>query len=387
MYRIGQAEIDAVAGVVNSGKVFRYGIGAECNRFEERYAKKLGTRYCAQTASGTNALTAALIGLGIGPGDEVLVPACTYMASAVAVLAVGAIPVVVDIDESLTLSPVAVEQAIGPRTRAVMPVHMWGLACNMKSIMRIARQHKILVIEDACQAVGGGYQGKMLGAIGHVGCFSFNYYKNMSCGEGGAVVTRNKKTMSRVLCATDCCRFYWEGRNPKNEGFISNGARPSEFEGAILNVQLDRIDGMIKTMRAQKKRILKETASTGLVSIPYHSLDDECGTHVMFCFDRPDQADRFAELAQGTVALKTGRHVYTRWDPVLQHRGAHHPALNPFRMKENAQCRMDYRLDMCQASLDILARTVFITTHPDRQRTEVTAQIQRVKTAAKQVLT
>ncbi len=386
MYRIGQTEIDAVAGVVKSGKAFRYGIGTECNRFEERYAKKLGTKYCVQTASGTNALTAALIGIGIGPGDEVLVPACTYMASAVAVLAVGAIPVVVDIDESITLSPAAIEQAIGPRTRAVMPVHMWGLACDMKSIMRIARKHKILVIEDACQAVGGGYEGKMLGAIGHIGCFSFNYYKNMSCGEGGAVVTRNKQYLDRVLCATDCCQFYWEGRDPKNVGFTANGARASEFEGAILNAQLDRIDGMVKTMRAQKKRILKETANTGLVSIPYHSLDYECGTHVMYRFETPEQADRFAELAQGTVALKTGRHVYTRWNPVLQHMGAHHPALNPFLMKENADCRMAYSLDMCQASLDILARSVFVGTHPDRRRADVTAQIQRIKAAARDVM-
>ena len=106
----------------------------------------------------------------------------------------------------------------------------------------------------------------------------------------------------------------------------------------------------------------------------------------MYRFETPEQADRFAELVRGTVALKTGRHVYTRWGPVLEHKGAHHPALNPFRMKENAECRMHYHPDMCRESLDILARTVFVTTHPDRTSADITGQIQRIRTAAKEVL-
>lgn len=389
MYRIGQKEIDGVARVVNSGKAFRYGIGGECERFEQRYAKRLGAKYCVQTASGTHSLTAALIGLEIGPGDEVLVPACTYMASAMAVLAVGAIPVVVDIDESITISPQAVEDAIGPRTRAVMPVHMWGLPCNMHAIMRIARKRKIKVVEDACQAVGGGYEGKMLGAIGHIGAFSFNYYKNMSCGEGGAVVTNSLRAIRRARCATDPCSFYWHGRDPRNTGFAADGARASEFEGAMLNAQLDRIDSMIKAMRREKQRILKETLlpSLPLRAIPAHSLDWECGSHVMYQFDDEKAAARFAQASGGTVARNTGRHVYTEWDPVLKHHGAHHPALDPFQLPQNAKCRMDYSLDMCSPSLDILGRTVFIRTHPDHSRADTTALIRRIKDAAQHIET
>ena len=187
MLRVGQKEIDAIAKVLGSGKVFRYGLGCECDRFEKRYAKYLGVKHVHLTASGTNSLSAALIGLRLGPGDEVIVPACTYMASAVAVLVAGAIPVIVDIDESITLDPKALEAAIGPRTRAVIPVHMWGLPCDMDRIMRIARKHKLFVVEDACQAVGGAYKGRALGSIGDIGAFSFNYYKNMTAGEGGAV--------------------------------------------------------------------------------------------------------------------------------------------------------------------------------------------------------
>ncbi len=173
MYNIGQEEIDAITKVIRSGNVFRYGIGDQCDTFERRYGEYLGLPFVQMTASGTNALTAAAIALGLGPGDEVLVPAHTFIATPLAVLSAGAIPVIVDIDESLTIDPAAIDDAVGPRTRAVIPVHMWGAACHMDEVMRIARKHDLRVIEDACQAVGGGYEGKMLGAIGDMGAFSF----------------------------------------------------------------------------------------------------------------------------------------------------------------------------------------------------------------------
>jgi dTDP-4-amino-4,6-dideoxygalactose transaminase len=156
MYIVGQEEIDAIARVIRDGSLFRYGIGGECDRFEQRYADYLGSGHVALTASGTFALTAAVSALGIGPGDEVLVPAHTYMATAMAVLAAGAIPVIVDVDESITIDPQAVEDAIGPRTRAVIPVHMWGAACNMEAIMEIAARHDLLGLGDTCLGFGGG---------------------------------------------------------------------------------------------------------------------------------------------------------------------------------------------------------------------------------------
>ena len=382
MYRIGQQEIDAVAGIINSKKLFRYGLGDECKRFEASYAKILGVKHCIQTASGTNSLTAALMGLGIGPGDEVLVPACTYMATAVAVLAVGAIPVIVDVDESVTMDPKAMARSIGKRTRAVIPVHMWGLACDMDAIMKIARARKVYVVEDACQSVGGAYKGRMLGSIGDIGAFSFNYYKNMTCGEGGAVVTNNDEWAARIRCAIDCCGFYWDPSKREQTGFTANGSRASEFEGAILNVQLTRIGPMIRAMRRHKKHILKATAGTGLKPIPANSLDYECGTHVMFQFADAAKAKVFAEQVGGAVALETGRHVYTQWDPVLRHLGAHHPALNPYALPQNKACRMTYSKDQCPRSLDILGRTVFIGTHPDWKAADVAACIRKLKAAA-----
>jgi len=386
MLRVGQKEIDAVAKVLLSGKVFRYNIGGECGRFERRYARYLGVKHVLMTSSGTTALTAALVGQGIGPGDEVIVPCCTYMATAVSVLAAGAIPIIVDIDDSITIDPNAVEAAIGPRTRAVIPVHMWGLPCDLGKLMRIARKHKILLIEDACQGVGGGYKGKKLGAIGHAGAFSFNYYKNMTAGEGGALVTNNARADERARCMVDCCNFYWTGRKKDLRPFTSNGSRASEIEGAIMNAQLDRIDPMIRTLRRQKLRILKETADTGLAPIRANSLDHECGTHVMYTLPTAEQADELQKLTGCGIAGKTGRHVYTEWDPILDHQGAHHTALNPYDLPANKPCRKTYSKDMCTPSLDILNRTVMFGNHPDRKRPEVTAIIRRIKAAAAKVL-
>lgn len=386
MYRIGQEEIDAVAEVIRGGQPFRYMKGSQCGRFEERYSEYLGIEHVVMTASGTNALVAALAGLEIGPGDEVIVPCHTYMATAVAVLAVGAIPVIIDIDDSLMLDPEDLEASIGPRTKAVIPVHMWGLVCDMDRIMEIARKHDLRVVEDSCQAVGGAYKGRRTGAIGDVGAFSFNYYKNMTAGEGGAVVSNHDDVIKRAQCAIDCCGYYWKGSDDSPQHFVANGARSNEISGAILNVQLDRIDDIITTMRSHKQRILRETADTGLQPIRHHSLEHECGAHVMYTLPSEELADQFSKQIGCGIAGRTGRHVYTVWHPILDHKGGHHPAMNPFNFEENQECRMDYSPDMCAKSLDILNRTVMIANHPDNSDDKVSQRIEEIRAAADQLL-
>jgi dTDP-4-amino-4,6-dideoxygalactose transaminase len=208
----------------------------------------------------------------------------------------------------------------------------------------------------------------------------------MTAGEGGACVTNDDASVNRMGCMIDCCKFYWTSREQNESLFISNGSRASEIEGAVLNVQLKRIDPMIRTMRRQKLRILQETADTGLKPLKANSLDDECGTHVGFVLPTAEQADEFQRLTGCTIAGKTGRHVYTEWDPIFAHSGAPHPAMNPFLFKENAGCRMDYRKDMCAPSLNILNRTILFGTHPDRKRPDVTRQIRLIRNTAKAVL-
>jgi dTDP-4-amino-4,6-dideoxygalactose transaminase len=386
MYVVGQEEIDAITRVLRSGALFRYGIGGECDRFERRYADYLGVKHFALAASGSNALAAAMIGVGLGPGDEVIVPAHTYMATATSVLAVGAIPVIVDIDETITLSPAALEAAIGPRTKAVVTVHMWGAACDMEAIMEIAARRDLIVIEDACQGVGGSYEGRKFGSIGHIGAFSFNYYKNMTCGEGGGVAVNDDAVAERVRCAIDPCHFYWQGRSDAVQPFAGNGARASELMGAMLNSQLDRLDTMIAAMRAEKKDILAGVASLGNLGLqpaPMNSPDHDCATQVMFTFPSADTADRFVKIFPSVIAGKTGRHTYTEWDQVLMGAGAAHAAMNPYTMPANAGCRRTYSKDMCAPSLDILNRTVMVATHPEHSREDVADIIHNIGAAAR----
>jgi dTDP-4-amino-4,6-dideoxygalactose transaminase len=389
MYLAGEEEIEAIAKVIRSGKLFRYRDDSECERFEKRYAKHLGVGEFALGASGTYGLAAGLVGLGIGPGDEVLVPAHTYMATATAVLAVGAIPVIVDIDETITISPAAIRDAIGPHTRAIIPVHMWGAACNMDAIMEIATQRGLLVLEDVCQGIGGSYEGKKLGSIGHAGAFSFNFFKNMSGGEGGGIATSDPKVAERARCYIDPCHFYWQGRNDETKPFAGVGARASEILGAMLNVQLDRLDSMIRTMRAEKKRILagtKHLGNLGLKATPMNSADHDCATQVMFTMPTEKAAKAFASVMPSVIAGKTGRHTFTQWDQVLMQEGAHHAALNPYTLPANEGLRKIYPEGMCRGSIDILNRTVMIATHPEHGANEIDDIIHNIDAAARVAL-
>ena len=393
MYRIGEAEVKQIQKLFASGNIFRYGSGGECDRFEKNWSNYVGAEYCRMSRSGTAALYTALVGLGVGPGDQVIVPAYTYMATALAVLGAGAIPVIAEVDKSLTLCPKDLERKITRRTRAIIPVHMVGLPCNMKKIMKIARKYNVLVLEDACQAVGGGYEGKMLGSIGHAGAFSFNFYKNMTCGEGGAFVTQSEAVYDRGSVAVDSCSFYWnpaqhEGREEREElQFAGHNFRASEIEGAILNVQMKRIKGMLKTMRAHKQELLQVGLDAGLKSIKNNSLDHECGTHLGFMFKKEKQARAFrdklgAQAVSSFLPMDTGRHVYTRWEPILRYQGAHHPALDPFKLPANRKALVKYSPDMCQASLDILSRAVLVPMHANNTKARVRRIAEAIKVAA-----
>ena len=392
MYRIGETESKRVEKLLMSGEIFRYGKAGECDQFEVDWGKRLDVGHVRMTTSGTAALYCALIGLKVGPGDSVIVPSCTYMATALAVVAAGAIPIVADVDESITLSAEDVEGRIQPHTKAIIPVHMWGLPCDMDGIMAVAEKHNALVLEDACQAVGGGYEGRMLGSIGHAGAFSFNYYKNMTSGEGGAFVSNDEAVAQRGSVATDCCSYYWNPEEHRPEAqFAGLNFRATEISGAILNAQMERIDEMLDRMRGHKRHLLKIGEDAGLTSIKNNSLDYECGTHLGFIFDGETSARAFASQMKESVGraflpIDTGRHVYTRWDPIMRKQGAHHPSLDPFNLPENRALGIEYSEDMCQDSLDILSRSVLIGMHPDNDLQQVEAIARAIREAAANML-
>jgi len=379
MLEIGKAEAEAASRVITRGQLFRYGSELnECTKFERELAEKMGTKHALVVTSGTAALICALAGLEVGPGDEVILPAYTFMASALAPLALGAIPVIAEIDESLTLDPEDVEKKISSRTKVIMPVHMVGLPCDMRGIMRIARRHEVKVVEDACQADGGSYRGKRLGAIGDVGAFSFNYYKNITCGEGGAVITDDRVAYERALIFHDGGAAFRPGAAAIGVPFFAGfNFRMNEILAAVLRVQLRRIDGLLKRNRANKARFLAGVADhPRLRPIKHNDLEGECATVVGFLFADEPQARRFmAALSRHGVGSSTpidsGRHVYSNWEPIMERRGSYHPALDAFRRPENKGAQMEYSPDMCPRTLDILARTVFLNIRPEWKAAEV----------------
>jgi len=394
MYVIGENEIKAVAKAIRGGKLWRYRPGSDCGKFEARWAKKIGVPYAGLCNTGTSALMAGLVGLGVGPGHEVIVPSFTYMASAMAVVAVGAIPVVADVDESLTLCPKSAESKISRYTGAIIPVHMNGLSCHMDRIMRLARKHKVKVLEDAAQAVGGGYRGKRVGSIGDAGGFSFNYFKNISCGEGGAVVTKDRTVFRRATNFIDACVYYWDKKvdGKAADHFGGPNLRFHEIGAAIMIEQLKRLDGILRGLRREKKAIVKACdKQNGLRSMVNHDLDHECGATVGFIFETAKLALAFRDLLNKKKLgayrpLDTGRHVYTEWDPILRGKGAHHPALDPYRLPANKKLNKRTTKSSCRPSLDLLARTVFIRTDYDGTPAATDRKIDTILNAAKKVL-
>lgn len=259
---IDDQEAQAVAQVLKSGKLFRYQKEpGECEKFEKEISDLFCVKHSLLVTSGTNALVAALRALEISDGDEVIIPAYTYVATAGAVINVGATPVVVNIDKSLMIDPSEIKKAITSKTKAIIPVHMDGMSCDMDAIMQIANKHGLSVVEDCAQAFGAQYKNKYLGSIGHLGCFSFNRDKTITCGEGGLVVTSDSKLSERLLCIADQGYSF----NPLHQNklkmiqpFLGMSMRTSEITGAILRVQLRKLNIILQENKLRKE-ILEKT--------------------------------------------------------------------------------------------------------------------------------
>ncbi len=293
MYVMGEEEIEAVRRVVESRALFRYrGTEGECARFEAEFAEVLGSGTSALLlSSGTNALVAGLRALGIGAGDEVLVPAYTYVATAAAVRLVGAVPVIVGIDSELGMSAEDARSKCGPRTRAMIPVHMDGLSAEMESLLDLARAKNLLVLEDCAQAMGGSYRGRRLGTLGDAGAFSLNESKIISCGEGGIFVCSDRARFERAFNAHDlAARFSPLLRDlfripPEDLGM---SMRVSEIHGAIMRVQLRRLEDLLARLR-HRKTIFAE-ALRGFDLVRGGCASGDCGTTLHLRFRDPAEA-------------------------------------------------------------------------------------------------
>src|SRR5437867_8982338 len=254
---VGGEELEALARVIESKNLFRYyGVGEgpdEVLSFEREFAELIGAKHALCLNAGSSALICALIGAGVGEGDEVVVPAYTWNATPNAVLATRALPVLAEVDESLTLDPADVERRITPRTRAILPVHMRGAPAAMDELVAIAKKHELALIEDVCQAAGATYRGRRLGTFGDAGAFSLQFNKIITTGEGGVLVTDREDVYDMAIDVHDCAGSVRRGIGlPQFPGY---NFRASELQGAVARIQLGRLDGLLERMHTNHARL------------------------------------------------------------------------------------------------------------------------------------
>jgi dTDP-4-amino-4,6-dideoxygalactose transaminase len=361
--RTGVREIVSVARVLVGGELGRYAAGEKSvtARFERQAAGLLGAPHALAVNSGTSALVTALAGVGVGPGDEVLVPAYTWVSTAAAPLALGAIPVLVEVDESLTIDPVDLKSKITPATRAVMPVHMLNLVADMDAVTRLAAEHGIAVVEDACQAFGVRYRGRRVGTIGDAGAFSFGQTKNIVSGEGGLVVTPDERTAVRSAMFHDVGSYTRASWLQTSEPlFVGMNLKMSEVTAAVLRPQLARLDRELDRLAAHRQAAVEEfSAEPSLRVSPHH--DPEHAVGLTVTFDEPAEAERFAKQPRVHRLIDTGRHVYLNWDSIRGQR-THHERFDPYGWAGHPEWTI--QADTCPATLDILRRTCRITFRP-----------------------
>ena len=279
-------------------------------------------------------------------------PAYTWMATAGAVLLVGAVPVLVEIDETLTMDVADLRAKLTQRSRAVIPVHMINRPCDMDAILALARDHGLRVIEDASQAVGVRYKGRMCGTMGDAGVYSFNQHKNMTCGEGGAILTNDSQIHARALNAHDMGLAYRsDGPGSNTPIFVGNNYRISEIQGAILRVQLSKLRRRIDGMKRRVGAFDRALRAAGLPIAPHHDRDDACGIALTFATE--DAAIAFGRQRGVRRLFDNSKHIFTEWHPILDRRMSH-PDQNPWAW---ANVAPDRDINHCPRTLDLLRRS------------------------------
>jgi len=283
----GAEERKEVNDVLETGILMRYGFDGprkgiwKSKELEQEICKKFGSKYAQLTSSGTSALTTVMAALGIGAGDEIIMPCFTFVASFESVLGVGAIPVLVDVDDTLTLDPGAVRKAITPKTKCIMPVHMCGSMADLDALMAICKEHNLILLEDACQSIGASYKGKALGTIGAAGTFSFDFVKTMTCGEGGVIMTDSEDIFTKCDGYTDHGHDHLGvDRGADLHPFIGYNYRISELHAAVGLAQIRKVD---KVLSIQKKnhQYLKNVLSQ-IPEVSFRRIPDPAGDSCTF---------------------------------------------------------------------------------------------------------
>lgn len=364
---IGEEEIALATDVLRSGYLYRYGpdddphYKAYVRQLEDRVAEWTGVRYALATSSGTASLWITLGALGIGSGDEVIVPGFTFIASISSIVFARATPVLAEIDATLNLDPADVEARITPRTRAIMAVHMLGNPARIDQLKAVADRHGIALIEDCAQAFGASFGDRKVGSFGTIGGMSFNEYKTITAGDGGMVVTDDEALYRRAFALHD------QGHSPLRKDveygkrpFLGLNFRMIELAAAVLVAQMGKLERILATLR--HNRDLMQAAIGDLPGLRFRELPDPEGdiaTHLVVIFPTADIARRVAADLGTRLLDDSGWHVYTKMEH-LQTKRMPVDRGCPFHCTCHGASDQDYSPGSLPQTDDILGRAMTI---------------------------
>jgi len=369
---ISKEEEEAVTDVVRKGDLFRYygpKSPTHVNQLEQYACEFYGVRHALAVNSGTGALFTAMSAMGIGPGIEVIVPAFMWVATVTAVVQNNAIPVLCEVDNSLSMDAGDLERKITERTRLIAVVHMAGTPCDMDAIMRVAEKHNIPVLEDCAQCNGGSFNGRKVGTFGKVGIYSLQINKNVTAGEGGLLVTDDDSLYTRLVAAHDL-GVPWTENLPDeaSEVYIwGQGRRMGELGGAVANVQLRKLPQVVAHMRASKQRI-KDTLGE-IKCVRFRRLNDpdgDTGPFLILTLENESHAVRITQKLTGNGVQNVfhlsdyGLHIYHNIRSLVE-KVPLSPVGNPWSLSQNAGSVFEYAKGACPTSDDLFARSVIIT--------------------------
>ena len=328
MELIGEEEKKEVLEVLEAGYLFRYGTAdnpsfkAKVYKLEQKVAQMAGVPYAVAVNSGTTALFVALSGLGVGPGDEVIVPGYTFIASMSSIIYARAIPILAEVDRTLNLDPEDVRRKITPRTKAIMAVHMLGNPARLDELKSIADEHQLILIEDCAQAFGASHKRRAVGSIGHAGTYSFNIFKTITAGDGGMVVTSDEAAYRRFFGLHD------QGHSPFRQGvevgkrpFVGLDFRMTELTAAVLLAQLTKLEKIKYHLHANKQRF--KAAIADLPGLEFREITDpegECATLLTVFLPTEEIARKVAKELGTCVVADSGWHVYANMEQILEKR-------------------------------------------------------------------
>jgi dTDP-4-amino-4,6-dideoxygalactose transaminase len=380
VHHMDQQEIDAAVSVLRDRSPFRYygvKLRNEVEQFEKEFATHLGLPYAVAVSSGTGALHTALSALGVGPGREVIVPAYMWVAVVSAVVNLGAIPVLADIDETFGMDPEDLSRRITSRTQGIIVVHMSGAQSDVLRIAKIARDRGLFLLEDCAQANGASINGQKVGTFGDMAIFSFQMNKNMTAGEGGSIVTRDKRLYQRAVACHDLGYARDEdGRLILNDPDLSlwgRGYRLDEIRGAVLRVQLKKMPAIVEKMRGSKYRI--QQALEELPGLKLRRIVDPRGDTGAFLItiyenatiakeiNKALRAEGITTYPQGLSNIRMtdwGLHLYYNIVSLVT-RGSIDSRGFPWNLSENAGSDMRYQRGTCPKADDLFERSIIMS--------------------------